>query len=72
VRCSCCCKPKYHNKFLLLLFTDLAKELLHTTICARRSGLSTLSLKETRTKRIFVMLGFATNLVSLPECTSEE
>jgi hypothetical protein len=36
------------------------------------SGLSTLSLKETRTKRRSVMLGFATNPVSLPECTSEE
>jgi hypothetical protein len=28
---------------------DLAKELSHTTICVRRSGLSTLSLKETKT-----------------------
>jgi hypothetical protein len=51
---------------------DLVRELSHTTICARRSGPSTLSLKETRTKRRSVMVGFATNPVSLPECTGEE
>jgi hypothetical protein len=51
---------------------DLARELLHTMSCERRSGLSTLSLKETRMKRISVMLGFATNPVSLLKCTREE
>jgi hypothetical protein len=61
----------YHNEFLLLLLIDLAKELLHTMSCAKRSGLSTLEGDEDEEDIHHATVCY-TNPVSLPECTSEE